>query len=109
MRFPSDAPDDQTSADVLTDVEVIAAFSALSQATRLAAVGLLAEVGSDGMAVGEIARRLDVPGNTLSTHLAILARCGLVAAERRSRSIVYRADLGRLRALSRHLDRFGTS
>ena len=33
----------------------------------------------------------------MSAHLAILARAGLVRSERRSRSIVYRADLDRLR------------
>ena len=35
----------------------------------------------------------------MSAHLAVLARSGLVRGERRSRSIVYRADLARVRAL----------
>jgi DNA-binding transcriptional ArsR family regulator len=49
---------------------------------------------------GEIARRLDVPQNTMSAHLAILARAGLVKSERHSRSITYRAELEALRALT---------
>jgi DNA-binding transcriptional ArsR family regulator len=42
---------------------------------------------------GELARRLEVPQNTLSAHLAVLARAGLVSSIRHSRSIVYRVDL----------------
>jgi hypothetical protein len=38
-----------------------------------------------------------VPHNTMSTHLAILQRAGLITAERQSRSIVYRASLDSLR------------
>jgi DNA-binding transcriptional ArsR family regulator len=51
------------------------------------------------LAAGEIARQLDVPQNTMSAHLGVLSRAGLVRSERQSRSIVYRADLDRLRAL----------
>ncbi|MBB4155201.1 DNA-binding transcriptional ArsR family regulator [Sphingomonas jinjuensis] len=53
-----------------------------------------------GMAAGDIARQLGVPQNTMSAHLGILARAGLVRFERHSRSIVYRADLDGLRALT---------
>ena len=48
----------------------------------------------------EIARQLDVPQNTMSAHLATLARAGLVKSERHSRLIVYRADLEVLRELT---------
>ena len=57
----------------------IEAFSALSQPTRLEAFRLLVKQEPDGLPAGEIARRLDVPHNTMSTHLAILARAGLVS------------------------------
>ena len=43
---------------------------------------------------------LAVPHNTMSAHLAILTRVGLIGAERQSRSIVYRAELARLRGLT---------
>jgi ArsR family transcriptional regulator len=33
----------------------------------------------------------------MSTHLSILARAGLVRSERSSRSVIYRADIDRLR------------
>jgi DNA-binding transcriptional ArsR family regulator len=46
---------------------------------------------------------LDVPQNTLSSHLNILAHAGLVRGERQSRSIIYRADLERLREVTLYL------
>jgi len=77
----------------------IGAFSALSQPTRLEAFRLLVKQEPDGLPAGEIARRLDVPHNTLSTHLAILTRAGLISAERQSRSVIYRAELEAVRKL----------
>ncbi|KKI21528.1 transcriptional regulator [Sphingomonas sp. ABOLG] len=78
----------------------ISALGALAQGTRLDTFKLLVRHEPDGMAAGEIARQLDVPQNTMSAHLGILARAGLVRSERQSRSIIYRADLGGLRALT---------
>nr|WP_047168263.1 metalloregulator ArsR/SmtB family transcription factor [Sphingomonas sp. Y57] len=78
----------------------IAALGALGQRTRLDVFRLLVEHEPAGLAAGEIARRLDVPQNTLSAHLGILARAGLVRSERQSRSIIYRADLDGLRTLT---------
>ena len=78
----------------------IEALSALAQATRLEAFRLLVKHEPDGLPAGEIARRLNVPHNTMSTHLAILARAGLVSAERQSRIVVYRAGLETLRNLT---------
>lgn len=77
----------------------IEAFSALSQPTRLEAFRLLVKQEPDGLPAGEIARRLDVPHNTMSTHLAILARAGLVSVERQSRTMIYRVELKTVRKL----------
>jgi ArsR family transcriptional regulator, arsenate/arsenite/antimonite-responsive transcriptional repressor len=49
---------------------------------------------------GELARLADVPQNTMSAHLGILARAGLIVGERQSRSILYRANLGHLREMT---------
>lgn len=78
----------------------ILALSALAQPTRLDTFRLLVRHEPDGLSAGEIARQLDVPQNTMSTHLGILSRAGLVKSERQSRSIIYRADLDALRALT---------
>jgi len=72
-------------------------FAALSQSTRLDAFRLIVNHEPDGLPAGEIARLLDVPQNTMSTHLAVLARAGLISAERHSRSIIYRAEMDRVR------------
>ena len=81
----------------------IAAMAALAQGTRLDTFKLLVRHEPDGLPAGEIARELVVPHNTLSTHLAVLTRAGLITAARRSQSIVYRADLDRLRAMTLYL------
>lgn len=83
----------------MDNIETIDAMAALAQPTRLAAFRLLVKHEPDGLAAGEIARLLDVPHNTMSTHLALLSRAGLVRSERQSRSIIYRADLERVREL----------
>ena len=55
----------------------IAALGALAQGTRLDVFRLLVRHEPDGMAAGDIARQLDVPQNTMSAHLGILARAVL--------------------------------
>jgi ArsR family transcriptional regulator len=75
------------------------AFGALSQPTRLAAFRLLVEAGAEGMPAGDIARHLDQRHNTMSTHLAILVRAGLVTFRRDGRSVIYAADYAGVRSL----------
>jgi len=87
----------------MDDEAAILGLAALAQRTRLNLFRLLVRQTDNGLPAGEIARQLAVPHNTLSAHLAILTRAGLVHGERHSRSIVYRADLDRLRALNLYL------
>ena len=84
---------------------VLLALSALAQNTRLDTFRLLVRHEPEGLPAGEVARRLDVPQNTMSAHLATLARAGLVRSERHGRSILYRAELGRLGAVMLFLAR----
>ncbi|MGO9742390.1 MAG: ArsR/SmtB family transcription factor [Roseiarcus sp.] len=84
----------------MDNTEVITALAALAQSTRLDTFRLLVTREPDGVPAGELARLIEVPQNTMSTHLAILARARLIIGERRSRSIIYRADLARLRELA---------
>ncbi|WP_242182247.1 metalloregulator ArsR/SmtB family transcription factor [Sphingomonas sp. CARO-RG-8B-R24-01] len=81
----------------------IAALGSLAQGTRLDTFRLLARNGPDGLPAGEVARQLNVPQNTMSAHLAILTRAGLVRFERSGRTIFYRADLDSVRGLMRFL------
>jgi DNA-binding transcriptional ArsR family regulator len=64
-------------------------LSALAQPTRLQVFRMLVQGEPEGLAAGEIAQRLGVPHNTLSTHLAILARCDLISVRRNSRRLIY--------------------
>jgi DNA-binding transcriptional ArsR family regulator len=73
----------------------ILALAALAQSTRMDVFRLLVKHEPEGLAAGDIAKTLAVPQNTMSAHLAVLSRAGLVSAQRFSRSIVYRADLAR--------------
>lgn len=81
----------------------IAALAALAQPTRLQTFRLLVAREPEGVAAGELARLIGIPQNTMSAHLSILANAGLVAGERHSRSIIYRADLECFRALMLYL------
>lgn len=83
----------------MDSMHALDALAALSQQTRLEAFRLLVRHEPAGLPAGDIARLLDVPPNTLSTHLGILGRAGLVLSERQGRVIIQRADIDGLRAL----------
>ena len=84
----------------MDDTEVIAALAALAQSTRLETFRRLVACEPEGVPAGELARLVDVPQNTMSAHLAILARTKLIVGERHSRSIIYRANLDRFRQIA---------
>ena len=77
----------------------LSALAALGQATRLAIFRLLMEREPEGLPAGTLAEAVGCPPNTLSSHLAILARAGLVRGVRNGRSIIYHADVEGMRAL----------
>ena len=83
--------------------DALGVFAALSQPTRLETFRLLMKHEPEGLPAGEVARRLGVPQNTMSSHLAILTRAGLIDSERQSRSIIYRAVVDRVRELASFL------
>lgn len=69
---------------------MIERLAALAHPTRLKVFRLLVVAGPQGVPSGEIARRLGAPATTMSSHLAVLARAGLIEAERDSRIVRYR-------------------
>jgi ArsR family transcriptional regulator len=68
----------------------------LAHEGRLSIFRLLVRAGKDGVAAGEIGRKLDVLPNTLSASLTVLANAGLVGSRRDGRSIIYTADYARM-------------
>jgi ArsR family transcriptional regulator, arsenate/arsenite/antimonite-responsive transcriptional repressor len=77
----------------------IDALGALAQESRLKVFRLLVSQGPSGLPAGDIARTLHVPANTLSSHLAILARAGLIASRKDGRSVIYAMDVAGTRDL----------
>jgi DNA-binding transcriptional ArsR family regulator len=84
---------------IMDSENLISAFGALAQETRLQVFRLLLQSGPEGVPAGEIARQLGTPANTMSTHLGILARAGLVRSHRESRQVIYAIDLDGVRGL----------
>jgi DNA-binding transcriptional ArsR family regulator len=77
-------------------VKSVEALSALAHEGRLSVFRLLVRAGKDGLAAGEIGRKLAVLPNTLSASLNVLANAGLVVSRRDGRSIIYTADYERM-------------
>jgi DNA-binding transcriptional ArsR family regulator len=69
--------------------DAVQALSALGQESRLRVFRLLVRHGLEGMPAGDIAEQLNVPANTMSSHLAVLSRAGLVASRKQGRSVIY--------------------
>ena len=80
-------------------------LGSLGQPTRLQALRLLLSSHPQSLAAGEIARRCEVPHNTMSGHLSILHRAGLIELERDGRAMNYRVDVGGFRGLVDYLAR----
>ncbi|SFK84845.1 DNA-binding transcriptional regulator, ArsR family [Mesorhizobium albiziae] len=77
----------------------LSALAALGQDTRLEVFRLLVRAGTEGVPAGEVASRLNTMQNTMSAHLKILNRAGLVRAERDGRTVRYVADMTGFRDL----------
>ena len=87
----------------MDDAKFIEAFAALAQEHRLQVFRLLMREGPNGLPAGEIAKAIKVPPSTLSTHLAQMARAGLLRATRRQRQIFYATDMNGTRELIDYL------
>ena len=81
----------------------IASLSALAHENRLATFRMLVQAGPQGLAAGEIARRLEAPPNTLSANLKVLTHAGLLASRREGRSIIYSARFDQMSQLLGYL------
>jgi ArsR family transcriptional regulator len=68
--------------------EHVEAFTALAHQTRLDLFFLLVRRREE-VAAGELQEALEIPGPTLSHHLAILRRAGLVESRKEERYVYY--------------------
>lgn len=85
--------------------QAIAAFSALSQETRLAIVRALVQAGPHGMAAGAIGEAVAASSSAASFHLSHLERASLIQSRRESRSIIYSINFAGLSGLVEFLMR----
>ena len=83
--------------------DAVLALSSLAQESRLRVFRLLVKVGPDGLAAGEIAKKLNVPAATLSFHLKELAHAGLVVSDKQGRSVIYAMNVKGINALMEFL------
>jgi ArsR family transcriptional regulator, arsenate/arsenite/antimonite-responsive transcriptional repressor / arsenate reductase (thioredoxin) len=88
---------------LIDETRAIEGLGSLAQPTRLTALRHLLEVHPNSLPAGEIAKRCAVPHNTMSAHLGLLNRAGLIAVERAGRSMNYSVDLAGYRGLLRFL------
>jgi len=103
VRHNLPGPPATGSADENRDA--VETLAALAQDTRLAIFRLLVQQGPEGLAVGEIAERLQLAGATLSFHLKELAHAQLVAARQAGRFIYYSANYRTMNGLIEYLTR----
>lgn len=83
----------------MDQLDALSALTALAHPTRLDAFRLLVRHEPAGLATGALVAASGLTQSTLSTHLAVLAKAGLVTAERRGRQQIQRAGIDTLRAL----------
>ncbi|ETI59473.1 MAG: metalloregulator ArsR/SmtB family transcription factor [Sphingobium sp.] len=77
----------------------LAAFAALSHPTRLSAFRMLIEHEPAGLTTGQLVEASGLSQSTFSTHLAVLAKAGLVRSEKQGRQQIQRASIAALRDL----------
>lgn len=87
----------------LTEAQAADGFAALGNRARLQLLRLLVRAGDDGMTVGDVGRRMDMPASTFAHHLAALVRAGLVSQEKRGREVICTAEFRAIRGTAAYL------
>ena len=87
----------------MKSIVAVSALSALAHESRLAIFRLLVEAGPEGLTVGPIGKKLDIPPATLSFHLSQLKHAKLVVARREGRQLIQTANFGCMHSLVAYL------
>jgi DNA-binding transcriptional ArsR family regulator len=85
--------------EVGDEERALAGLAALGQPSRLQIFRLIMRHEPEGLHAKVISDTVNMPHNTLSSHLAILVRAGLVTGQRQGRFIIYRANIEGMRRL----------
>ena len=87
----------------LSPAAVISGLAALAHETRLELFRQLVRRGSTGESAGELARKLEIPPQTLSFHLKEMSHAGLLRSRREGRQVFYTVDFERASRLIGYL------
>lgn len=83
----------------MTNDKALLTLAALAHATRLDAFRRLVQHEPSGLSTGQLVEASGLTQSTFSTHLAVLAKAGLITTEKRGRSMIQRANIDALRGL----------
>lgn len=78
-------------------------LEALGNPTRLQLYRTLVRAGEEGLPVGRVQEKLDIPASTLSHHLKRLVDTGLVSQERQATTLICRANYPAMQSLIGYL------
>ena len=78
-------------------------LSKIGNPTRLKIIRLLVRAGEQGMPVGAIQKKLQIPGSTLTHHIAHLKSAGLIRQEREQATLFCQMEYERLNHLVAYL------
>jgi ArsR family transcriptional regulator, arsenate/arsenite/antimonite-responsive transcriptional repressor len=78
-------------------------LEALGNPTRLSIYRILVRAGDEGIPVGKIQEKLNIPASTLSHHCKRLIDAGLCAQERHGTTLICRANYPSMQALIGYL------
>jgi DNA-binding transcriptional ArsR family regulator len=71
--------------------------------TRLKIVRLLVRAGDNGLAVGKIQKKLNIPGSTLTHHITHLKSAGVIRQQRQQATLICKMEFNVLRKLVDYL------
>lgn len=80
-----------------------AGFAAVGSAPRLEILRILVRSGDEGLPIGEIQSRTEIPASTLSHHLKSLIEGGVIHQQKRGTTVINFANFSHLRALADYL------
>jgi DNA-binding transcriptional ArsR family regulator len=75
-------------------------FAAMGSEPRLEVLMCLVRAGRQGLAVGDIQSRTNIPASTLNHHLKFLTAAGIVTQQKQGRTIINHAQLDELQQLA---------
>lgn len=80
--------------------EYARAFKELGHPSRLGLYKSVVKAGQQGIAVGQLQTEFEIPGSTLSHHLARLVSAGLMSQRREGRTLYCVAEFDQLQAVT---------